>query len=142
MVEIPIYFPAAKVDDLQQAGVGTKFSAQPLPRPGEGCSERFVVHHSYANGVQISATEIAITHNGQVVAMHPKLRLDWDDLEDEQEHQRGMRRWKAECAAKPPEEMPAAPTKTNRWRELIEAIFEADSRYVEYTSSRPRGRRV
>ena len=38
---------------------------------------------------------------------------------------------------KPQEEMPAAPRTRNRWCELLEAIFNTDTRYIEYTSSRP-----
>jgi hypothetical protein len=139
-----IVSPADPMQQLRQAiaaaNFGTKFVVKPLPQPGQTCRERFVVHHSYANGVPISSTEVAITYGGQVVAMHPKFRFGWHDLDDEREHQRDMRRWRAECEGKPQEEMPAAPTTTNRWRELLEAIFDADSQYIEYASSRPRRR--
>ena len=55
---------------------GTVFRVEPLPQPGQGCRERFVVQHSYANGVPISGTEVAITNGGQVVVIHPRFRLD------------------------------------------------------------------
>jgi hypothetical protein len=121
---------------------GTVFRVEPLPQPGQGCRERFVVQHSYANGVPISGTEVAITNGGQVVAMHPKFRLDWDDIEDERELQRRMRAWRAECECKPPEERLPEATKPHRWRELLDAIYDADSRYLEYAASRPRVRRI
>jgi hypothetical protein len=87
-----------------------------------------------------SRCEVAITYDGRVVATHPKFRLDWDDLEDEREEQRRQRRLAAE--GKPQEEISAAPTPTNRWRELLETIFGADSDYVEYRSNLPRRRLV
>jgi hypothetical protein len=106
MTQIPIYTPeaenlqqivAAENARLAQEGCGTLFHVQPLPQPGQGCRERVLVQHSYANGVPISATEVAITVGGQLVAGHPKFRWDWDDLDDEREHQRDMRHWRAEC---------------------------------------------
>jgi hypothetical protein len=134
--------PADPMQQLQQAiaaaNFGTRFTVQPLPQPGQGCRERFVVHHSYANGVTISKTEVAITHGGQIVAIHPKFRMDWDDIEDQREEQSRQRRLRAEGT--PPEEI--SPTTPNRWRELLESIFGADSDYVEYRASRPRRRLV
>jgi hypothetical protein len=61
---------------MLQGPYGNLFNIQPLPQPGRGCRERFVVWHSYANGVPISKTEVAITNGGQVVAIHPRFRLD------------------------------------------------------------------
>jgi hypothetical protein len=57
-------------------GVGAKFTVQPLPQPGQGCRECWVIWHSYANGVPMSKTEVAITNGGQVVVIHPRFRLD------------------------------------------------------------------
>jgi hypothetical protein len=113
--------PAADpMQQLQQAiaaaNFGTKFSVKPLPQPGQGCRERFLVQHSYANGVQISATEVAITNGGQIVAIHSKFR--WDD------------------------DPPSRGQERRSPRELLEAIFGADSDYAEYRSSRPRRRLV
>jgi hypothetical protein len=96
---------------LTQEG-GTKFSAQPLPQPGEGCRESYVEWHSYSNGVPISKTEVAITIGGQIVAGHPKFEWNWDDIDGRKE-----------------------------LRGLLEEIFDTDLRYIE-RSSRPRRRRV
>jgi hypothetical protein len=113
----------ATADPMQQlrqaiasANFGTKFAVQPLPQSGQGCRERFVVQHGYANGVPISATEVAITYDGRVVAMHPKFR--WDD----DPPSRGQER-RSVC-------------------ELLESIFGADNDYADYRSSRPRRRLV
>ena len=63
---------AAENARLAQEGLGTKVQRSPPPQPGEGCRERFVVWHSYADGIPISKTDVAITYGGQVVALHPK----------------------------------------------------------------------
>ena len=156
MAQIPIYTPEP-AEDLQQIivaenarhaqeGVGTRFSVRPLPQPGEACRERYVVSHSYANGVEISKTEVAITFGGLVLAFHPKFK--WDDankldkLNDRMDRLYLKRLW-AEREGEPYEETPAAPQEaTHSLRELLETIFHADTRYIEYTSSRPRRRRI
>jgi hypothetical protein len=48
---------------------------QAKPQASQGCRERFLVWHSYANGMPISKTEVAITNGDQVVAIHPRFRL-------------------------------------------------------------------
>jgi hypothetical protein len=107
---------ANPMQQLQQAiaaaNFGTKFTVKPLPQPGQGCRERFLVQHSYANGVQIRATEVAITNGGQIVAMHPKFQ--WDD----------------------------DPPSRGQERRSVRELLEADSQYIEYASSGPRGRRI
>jgi hypothetical protein len=40
---------------------GTVFRVEPAPQLGQGCRVRFLVSHSYSNGVPISSTEVAIT---------------------------------------------------------------------------------
>ena len=115
-----ILSPADPMQQLQQviasANFGTQFTVRPLPQPGQGCRERFLVQHSYASGVPISKTEVAITYDGQILAFHPKFR--WDD------------------------DPPSSGQERRSPRELLEAIFGADSDYVEYRSSRPRARRL
>jgi hypothetical protein len=61
---------------IAAANFGTKFAVQPLPQPGQGCRERFLVWHSYANGVPISKTEVAITNGGHIVVIHSRFRMD------------------------------------------------------------------
>ena len=129
-----------------QEGIGTRFSVRRLPQPSEGCRERFVVSHSYTNGVEISKTEVAVTFGGLIVVIHPKFR--WDDTDKIEELDRRaeslrLKRLRAEREGKPLEETPAAPKETTHsLRELFEAIFDADMRYIEYASSRPRRRRI
>jgi hypothetical protein len=74
MAQIPINIADPK-KDLQQViaaenakmaenGIGAKFSVQPLPQPGQGCRVRYVLWHSYSNGVPISKTVVDITFCG------------------------------------------------------------------------------
>jgi hypothetical protein len=86
MAQIPIDIPDL-IEELKQARGqmiqgphGTLFNVQPLPQPGQGCRERWVIWHSYANGVPISKTEVAITLGGQAIVIHPRFR--WDDVDD------------------------------------------------------------
>jgi hypothetical protein len=86
MVQIPINIDNP-MQDLQHAiaavtheGRGTKFTVQPFPQPGQGCRERFLGQHGYANGVPISKTEVAVTLDGQIVLIHPRFR--WDDVDE------------------------------------------------------------
>jgi hypothetical protein len=60
---------------MMQGPHGNLFNVQPLPQPGQGCRERYLVWHSYANGVPISKTEVAITLSGHIVVIHPRFRL-------------------------------------------------------------------
>jgi hypothetical protein len=119
MTQIPISIPANPMQELQKAiaamaeeGWGGKFSVLPLPQPGQGCRERFLVQHSYANRVPISKTEVAITIGGRVLAFHPKFRWDnankVDELNDRMDRLALKRLW-AEREGKPYEEIPAAP---------------------------------
>jgi hypothetical protein len=52
---------------------------QAKPQASQGCRERWVIWHSYANGVPISKTEVAITLGDQAVVIHPRFRLDVDE---------------------------------------------------------------
>jgi len=85
MAQIRIYPPeaqnlqqiiAAENAGMAEEGVGTKFSVQPIPQPGQGCRERYGLWHSCSNGVPISKTEIGIAFGGQIVAIHTKFRWD------------------------------------------------------------------
>ena len=69
---------AATEQNARQAqhGYTTKFSVRPLPKPRHGCLARFLVRHSYSNGVPISNTKVAIGLTGHVAAVHP--RFMWD----------------------------------------------------------------
>jgi hypothetical protein len=86
MAQIPINAPDI-IEELRQANGqvgqgphGTLFRVQPLPQPGQGCRERWVIWHSYATGVPMSKTEVAITLGGQAIVIRPRFR--WDDVDD------------------------------------------------------------
>jgi hypothetical protein len=118
---------------VAQQGWGTKFTVQPLSQPRQRCRERFLVHHSYSNGVPISQTGVAITFGGQVRAFHPKFR--WDDADkrgelDSRAELLRLKRLRAEREDKPYEEMPADAASgemRNRLAELIDEILDADT---------------
>jgi hypothetical protein len=76
---------AALNANLAQADYGILFRVQPLPQPGRGCRERFVLWHSYVGGMPISSSEVAINIGGQIAAIHPKFRWEWDAVDGREE---------------------------------------------------------
>ena len=79
-------------NDMAKQGGGSKFTVQPLPQPGR-CLARFLVHHNYANGLNISGTEVALVFGGQVVAKHP--RFDYELEGDSVSGSAGAHNWRA-----------------------------------------------
>jgi hypothetical protein len=94
--------------------------------------------------VPISSTEVAVTFGGQIAAMHSKFRWELYDMEERArcEESLRLRRLRADREGKPLEDMPAAQRPERSLRDLLEAIFDADTRYIEYTNSRPQRRRI
>ena len=79
MAQIPIYPPedhnlqqviAAENAKMAENDIGDKIQCPDATAAGQGCRERYVVWHSYANGVPISRTVVAIAFNGTRVTQN------------------------------------------------------------------------
>ena len=102
---------AQKNAKLEQDGIASRFSIEPFPD-----GNHFWVWHIDSSGARISSTQVSFTivgPNVRVVAYHPNFR--WGVGEGDQRFDL-------------------------RLLELLQAIFDADIRYIEHSSSRPRRR--